>query len=262
MRAHPQSSEPRTALIVTGDDFGSSTRVNEAVEQAFEAGWLKQTSLIVTGAAVDEAARIARRHPGLVVGLHLTLCWGYATRRSRLTNSARFFFPRRPGFAGLRYAFDPFIQRELQREIAAQFDRFRSLDLGTEYWDGHCHLHLHPTILDLTLPLATDFRFTRLVYTSHPKTFREVVWNAVSRHARPKLKAHRISHAQQVLGLERSGRMDTEGFVSSINQIPSGALAEIYYHPGAESGSLDMNRLYAMVAAKNISLCSVRTLAR
>lgn len=42
-------------LIVTADDFGAAVEVNEAVEHAHRKGVLTCASLMVTGAAADDA---------------------------------------------------------------------------------------------------------------------------------------------------------------------------------------------------------------
>ena len=63
-------------LIITSDDFGLSCGVNRAVELAWRDGLLTCASIMPGGAAFDEAVTIARRNPGLQVGLHLTLVQG------------------------------------------------------------------------------------------------------------------------------------------------------------------------------------------
>src|SRR5437763_11364658 len=80
-------------LIVTGDDFGRSHEVNEAIERCHVAGFLTQASLMVNEPFADEAVRIAQRHPALRVGLHLTLCDGRASVVSAITNEEGEFCP-------------------------------------------------------------------------------------------------------------------------------------------------------------------------
>jgi predicted glycoside hydrolase/deacetylase ChbG (UPF0249 family) len=251
-----------TRLVITGDDFGLNSQVNEAVEEAFQAGWLQQTSLMITGPALDEAVRIARRNPSLTVGLHLTLCDGFAVHRSQITNRNRKFSPGDPAWAGLRYFADRLCRADLAKEIAEQFGLFNLHGFPSIYWDGHCHLHMHPLILDLTLSVADRFRFTRVVYEPSPSTFRGATFNMLSRMAIPKLKAAGIGRTDLVLGLDRTGRMDTEAFTNSINRIPAGSAAEIYYHPGAERDSLDWESLKRRVNERGILLQSVREMNR
>ena len=149
----PADRQCRKCLIVTGDDFGRSAEVNEAVERFHRAGLLTQASLMVNEPGVEEAVRIARRNPGLTVGLHLTLCSGRASGKTPLADG-RGFLPPSPAWAGLRYAFDRALRPALRAEIEAQFEAFAGLGFPPVYWDGHTHLHLHPAVFDLTLPVA------------------------------------------------------------------------------------------------------------
>src|SRR5207245_7473746 len=64
------------AVIITADDFGLSREINAAVISTFRDGVLTAASLMVAGPAHDEAARLAKQHPGLDVGLHLVVCRG------------------------------------------------------------------------------------------------------------------------------------------------------------------------------------------
>ena len=65
-------------LIVNADDFGQSTGINEGIIEAFESGIVRSTSLMTRWPAADEAARYAKAHPDLSVGLHLDLGeWAY-----------------------------------------------------------------------------------------------------------------------------------------------------------------------------------------
>ena len=248
-----------TKLIITGDDFGRSSLINEAVQRDFEAGLLQQASLMVAGRAVDEALRIAKRNPTLGIGLHLTLCLGKATERSSITNAER-DLSGRPLTASLAYMFRRTLWPSLQREICSQFERFRALDLGTDYWDGHCHLHLHPKILEFTLNISANFPFLRLVYEPKPVRFVGVIFNALSRAAQIKLRSSAKGFADAVFGLGYSGRMGTEEFLKCLEKIPRGGLSEIYYHPGAETKALDVEQILIQIGRRNIALSSVRAL--
>ena len=226
-------------LILTGDDFGRSARVNEAIERCHAAGVLTHASLMVNEPHAEEAARIARRHPQLRVGLHLTLCAGRASRVSALTDAAGNFEPS-PAKAGLRYFFRPSLKAALAAEIRAQFEKFRALGFAPTYWDGHTHLHLHPTVFDLTLPIAAEhgFTFTRLVREPKPRSFLGHIFAALSARARPRLLANNIGFADRVCGLRETGRMTKAAFRKLIEQAPEGT-TEIYFHPGAEPEELE-----------------------
>jgi predicted glycoside hydrolase/deacetylase ChbG (UPF0249 family) len=69
-------STPTRRLIVNADDFGASPEINAAVIRAHREGILTSASLMVGGAAFEEAVALAREHPTLGIGLHLTLVCG------------------------------------------------------------------------------------------------------------------------------------------------------------------------------------------
>ena len=226
-------------LIITADDFGHSPAINAAIERAHRTGFVTQASVMVNEPAAEEAAQIARRNPQLRVGLHLTLCAGCAAQVSALTDENG-NFTASPARAGLRYAFSPALAEPLQREIRAQFARFRALGFAPTYWDGHTHLHLHPTILRLTLPIATEhgFRAVRLVREPGPFAFVPWIFQRLSHAAIPHLEKHGIHFADYVFGLRETGRMTTTAIARILENLPDGT-SELYFHPAAEPAEPD-----------------------
>ena len=226
-------------LILTGDDFGRSARVDEAIARCHAAGVLTHASLMVNEPHAEEAAHLARRHPQLRVGLHLALCAGRASRVSPLTDAAGNFEPS-PAKAGWRYFFRRSLAGALAAEIRAQFEKFRALGFAPTYWDGHTHLHLHPTIFDLTLPIAVahGFTFTRLVREPKPRCALGHIFAALSARARPRLVARGIGFADQVCGLRETGRMTNAAFRRLLAHHWAGT-TEIYFHPGADPEEME-----------------------
>lgn len=226
------STPPR--LIVTGDDFGASPEVNAAIEAYNRAGALDQASLMVAAPCAAEAVEIARRNPRLRVGLHLTLCDGAATRPSVLTDSTGQFI-RSPAWAGLAYVALPWWRIALREEIARQFAAFAAFGLPPTYWDGHTHLHLHPVIFDLTLPIAhaAGFRSVRLVREPGSPELVASIFESLSTRVIPRLQSLGIDYADRVFGLRATGRMCLADFQTALAAATSG-LTEVYFHPGAE----------------------------
>jgi hopanoid biosynthesis associated protein HpnK len=249
-------------LIVTGDDFGRSHEVNEAVERDHRAGLTTQASLMVNEDAVAEAVRIARRNPRLAVGLHVTLCAGKASRVSTLSDAAKNFAPS-PARAGIRYAFDPRLRGELAREIEAQFARFRDLGIAPTYFDGHTHLHLHPAILALALPVARDHGFHAMRLVREPGAITPVplIFQLLSRAALPKLRALGMRFADRTFGLSRTGKMDTRYFEDVVRGLADG-VTEIYYHPGAEIFEIDAAHVAALAAESGAHLTNFAVMQR
>lgn len=245
-------------LILTADDFGRSPEINAAIERAHRAGFLTQASLMVNEAAVDDAVVIAHRNPGLQVGLHLTLCDGRASQVSPLSDRSG-NLPATPAGAGMRYFFSPRMAAALPGEIARQFERFASLGLAPTYWDGHTHLHLHPTILRFTVPIAAaaGFRGIRLVREPGPLAVLPWIFGQLSRSAIPLLNRHAVGFADHVFGLRDTGRMTTGTLTRQITQLPAG-MCEIYFHPGAEKEEIDYAALAASLQERQIELVDWR----
>jgi predicted glycoside hydrolase/deacetylase ChbG (UPF0249 family) len=60
-------------LVVNADDFGISDGVNRGILHAHVHGIVTSASLMVAGGAAEAAARLARDHAGLGIGLHWDL---------------------------------------------------------------------------------------------------------------------------------------------------------------------------------------------
>lgn len=250
-------------LIITGDDFGRNHRINEAIERAHEAGFLTQASLMVNEPCADEAVRIAQRYPALCVGLHLTLSDGRASARSPITDDEG-KFGGSPALAGVSYAlrlglaqylFCSRLARPIQEEIRAQFDRFGAVGLPPTYWDGHMHLHLHPGLCRLAVPIACEHGFHAMRIVREPRRWFTpwLIFEALSRAAIPTLQRHKITFTDYTFGLRDTGRMTTEKVRQILERLPEG-VSEFYFHPGAEPHEFDYARLREIVEEHGIVL--------
>ncbi len=156
-------------LILTGDDFGASHRVNAAIIRAHRAGVLTAASLMVGAPAAGEAVTLARRHPELRVGLHLVLVDGPAVlpaARLHGLADATGSFPRSPLRQGVAIGLRPAVGPVLLREVQAQFRAFAETGLRLDHVDGHHHLHMHPRVWPLVTAearraAAAGIRITR-----------------------------------------------------------------------------------------------------
>jgi len=235
-------------LIITADDFGLSTGVNRAVEQCWSGGLLTGASIMAGGGAFDEAVQIARRNPGLQVGLHLTLVNGTSVlRQEEIPGLVDSFgnFSDNPTAAGMRYYFDTRLRVQLEREIEAQIVRVREAGIAPTHIDGHLNIHLHPVVFSILTELMprygiTTFRLSqeRLLHNLRferrriiGKVVERLIFGGLAGHARPQLDLLRIGYAGEVKGVLNSGRM-TEAYILNIIDGLQKGLTEIYFHPG------------------------------
>jgi chitin disaccharide deacetylase len=237
----------KTSLVLNADDFGLSADVNKAVVQGHCEGVLTSASLMVTGEAFEDAVRLARATPTLAVGLHLVLVDGRAALPQAeiphlVDGSGR--FPDSALRAGLWYGFSRAARAELAREVEAQFERFAATGLPLSHVDGHQHLHVHPVVFDLLLPLAERYgaRGVRLprddlwlaLHHDCRRVAVKVAWavalGLVCRRCAARLRGRRLGAAQRVYGVMQSGHMG-EAYVVDVLRRLQGPLAELYFHP-------------------------------
>lgn len=246
-------------LIVNADDFGRSPEINRAVIRAHREGILTSASLMIAGAAAEEAVELARQNPTLAVGLHLVVVDGPAVLSAdRIPHlvDADGEFPNRPVRLGLRYAFSKPARRELAVEITAQFDRFAATGLPLAHVDGHQHMHMHPVVFDLMLPQAKRYGAARIRIVhddlwlalrydrrhSLAKLLSAAIFAALARRCdrrltkgashyqrEPSGSAAGCANGKRTYGFFQSGHM-TELYVSLVLQQIQDS-AEIYLHP-------------------------------
>lgn len=237
----------RRQIILNADDFGCSANINEAIIRAHRQGVLTSTSLMVAGDAVEEALTLARETPTLAVGLHVVVAKGRAVlppaQIPHIVDSTG-SFEDDPLRAGLRYFFSRTAQRELARELEAQFDRFAATGLGLSHIDSHLHMHLHPTVFDMLLPLAVqygarglrlprdDFWLAMGYDRRHGglKATWALAFGVLARRCESRLGGNHLTVAHRVYGLMQTGQMH-EAYVANLLRRLKVPTAELYFHP-------------------------------
>jgi hopanoid biosynthesis associated protein HpnK len=237
-------------LIVCADDFGRSPAINQAVIRAHTAGILSAASLMVAEPAFDEAVALARQHPRLGAGLHLTLSSGHAAlppeKIPGLVND-RGEFGNRPAALGWRYFFRRELREPLRREIHAQFQKFHATGIPLDHVNGHQHMHLHPVILRILLDDSKQLGIQRLRLTRDPfwlnarlasgawgyRASHAFIYQCLSNRARRPLQDRGIRHTRRVFGLLQNGRVDEPFVLRLLRSLPSGD-SELYSHPSLD----------------------------
>lgn len=146
-------SASRRRLIVNADDFGRTPGINAGIFAAHEEGIVTSATLMVGfDAAVDAAAGLSR-HPGLGVGLHVTLTGGrplLPPERLPSLVDADGRLPRRPD--DRLAAASP---SEVRAEVEAQLERFVELTgRSPTHLDSHHHSHHVPVVREVLVSLA------------------------------------------------------------------------------------------------------------
>lgn len=222
-------------LIVTADDFGISQEVNEAVETAHKTGILTATSLMVGEAFAGDAVKRAQSMPKLGVGLHLALSRATPVSPSELIpdliDEAGLFKADLIG-SGFRFFFLPRVRHQLALEIEAQFKAFADTGLALDHVNAHNHLHLHPTVLSLILRIGKRYSMTtvRLPHDPNARGLGALFLRPWLQLMKSRLRKHGITHNDVLLGLDETGRLDTNVLISLLEGL-SERTAELMCHP-------------------------------
>jgi predicted glycoside hydrolase/deacetylase ChbG (UPF0249 family) len=142
-------------------------------------------------------------------------------------------------------------------EVKAQFERFSATGLPLSHVDGHLHMHLHPSVFKVLLPLAVQYRasgiriprddFWLAIRYDHRHPAMKIGWaiafGLLSQWASAKVRNSGLVQAHRVYGLMQSGNMD-EAYVRSVLSQMDVPTAEIYFHPttGLRTHELGSNR--------------------
>jgi predicted glycoside hydrolase/deacetylase ChbG (UPF0249 family) len=141
-------------LVVNADDLGRTRGINAGVFEAHRRGLVTSATLMVGFAAAEDAARELADHPGLGVGLHVTLTGAVptlpASRVPSLVGADGRFAPRPEGMGEL----DP---SDVRAEIVHQLQRFeRLVGRAPTHLDSHHHSHRHPVVRDVLIEVASE----------------------------------------------------------------------------------------------------------
>jgi hopanoid biosynthesis associated protein HpnK len=194
-------------------------------------------------AAADAVGR-ARRLPNLRVGLHLVLVDGdpvshrahvpgLLDQSGRLRND----LPR----YGAALMANPSRQRQMVKEITAQFEAYRQTGLPLDHVNAHRHFHLHPAVAAAVMSVGRRYGMRslrvpvepwRTVAAIDPQTRRLIGRIAAPWAVLMRNRARRagLTAPDAVFGLAWSGAMTAARLRALIGRLPPG-FVEIYLHP-------------------------------
>ncbi|MFC9708512.1 carbohydrate deacetylase [Paenibacillus sp. NPDC056933] len=124
-------------VIINADDFGLSPGVNQGIIQAYQAGGITSTSMMVNMPGLDHAVSSARLLPDLGIGLHFNLTYGRP-----VSNPAH--VPSLVNPDGTFYKGNNVFVRDITdiaKELEAQWNVFMHTSLSPTHLDSHQLLH-------------------------------------------------------------------------------------------------------------------------
>ena len=150
-------------LIIRSDDAGMSHSVNMALQRLMDSGLPVSVSVMFACPWYQETVEILKRHPGVAVGIHLTLNsewksyrWGPVSGREAvptLVDVEGYFFPS----ADALYQNHPDV-REVEQELRAQIQRALRSGVKIDYVDYHMDtVTRYPEFREVAERLAREY---------------------------------------------------------------------------------------------------------
>jgi chitin disaccharide deacetylase len=253
LRSNPMASR----LIINADDFGLTHGVNRAIAELHEAKALTSTTLMATGAAFDDAVRIALAHPTLGIGCHVVLTDGIPASPPQniptlLGPDGRSFRPSLLDFiqALLRGKIS---QDDIEREALAQIQKLQSAGINITHLDTHKHTHLFPAVTRPLLQVAErcsigairqPFEQSWSLGLGHGGMIRRLQVHAVSRLQRGFENLSQIRNAHVLttdgtIGISATGNLYNKTLREILHALPTEGTFELCCHPGYNDSDLD-----------------------
>lgn len=138
-------------LIVNADDFGLSEAVNYGILKAHQKGIVTSTTIMAAMPGFDHAVEIAREHPGLHIGVHLTL-----TTYKPLLKTHKHIV-REDGFFRKQGELNDTDSKEAYDELKAQIEKVLATGIAVDHLDSHHHIHTFPVLKDVMERLQKEY---------------------------------------------------------------------------------------------------------
>jgi predicted glycoside hydrolase/deacetylase ChbG (UPF0249 family) len=149
-------------LILTGDDYGLCTSVNEGIEACVAAGTMRAFCVMANMPEYAGAALLKRRYPKCSIGIHWNVTQGKpvlgpSSVESLVDGSGQFRRSLRRHWltGGVRLG-------ELRAELQAQFERICNLGIRPDFWNTHQDVHLAPGLFQAFVRFGHELGIRRM----------------------------------------------------------------------------------------------------
>lgn len=160
-------------MIITADDYGMCSIVDQAIDDCIAAGLVTTTNVIVNMETRQAASRLRAKFPNLSIGMHWNITAGKPI--SKPDDICTLVNPATGNFYNVREFFQRCKNKQvdrshIERELRAQYDIFRDLCGTADYWNTHQNSALNfntfgifnNTALKLNITKTRSFRRTYL----------------------------------------------------------------------------------------------------
>ena len=240
-------------LIINADDYGLCPSANKAVEELFEGGYLKWSTIMTPCPAADAAIEFAKAHPQYAIGVHLThtnewkerFPWKPLTNGKSLMTPEGRMWPESEDFEA-HCDYD-----EAVKESLAQIEYCEKKGMKPSHVDSHMgalyglngKLKMLPKTLALCGKKGYPFRmFSKPLPSQCPDGTPMWLFKAACRFSGFFGKINKVPMPDYLIFPEQIKDADTyEGFkanfINYLTNIPEG-ICETYVHPALDTDEM------------------------
>lgn len=238
-------------LIIHADDFGRTAGINKAIIKAYSEGILTSTSILANTPSFKEAAKFAKGHPNLDIGVHLTIVGkgplSHPEKVKSLLNKNGTFYQVWTQLlpALLTGKVNP---KEVEVEFDAQISRIKDCGLMPTHLDSHQHVHMYPPIMRILIELAHRHKIPWIRLSREFFNIKLAMRSFINgRFWDVNIKRFILTHLANIqerhfsnngiltpdyfYGMMANGYMTKKAFLTIIDSIKTG-ITEIMCHPG------------------------------
>lgn len=241
-------------LILYNDDLGATYGLTNAVRDSFLNGTTTCASIRTNGVAFRYALEeVLPTIGGLELGLHVNLTKGppqaHVSRVPRLIDRKGYL---KRSFLDYYRATprDAELLRQIEIEIRAQFEKATSCGLKLNHVNGHQHVHMIPSVFDMTCRMMTDYGLKFIRIPSEPFFFypglgetrhmisnlnflKSLILKRLTPPALYTLRRYGLSCVGCFVGILYTGRMNVRVVEKAVQKLKARRIdvAEILFHP-------------------------------
>lgn len=229
-------------LIVNADDFGLTKSITDGIIKSFTNGIVRSASFIVNTDAFEYSVKIAKEHPALDIGIHIT----WVGEDAPLLKDVESIRKGDHFYTNWKWVlwkdfFRKIKLEEAEREAIAQVEKLIGAGIHPTHIDSHQHLHLLPGLSEIVIKIAKNYHipFVRCPALSR-RTLKRIFYlplNIMSKRLKKNIMDSGLPKPPDFIGFEYSGKLDTGKLVKILKQL-NGEVSELMVHPGYESASL------------------------
>lgn len=251
-------------IIINADDLGLTEESNKGISEAFEQGYITQTTFIVNSIRSDEGAALAHYYGfDNKVGLHINLSEGYPltddikhypkyVKDGKLCYIPEFMskrsYTKSPLFTYHDFIHTPEFSKEvhaLRKEIEAQIQKFISYGFPCRHIDSHCNQFVDLPVWLAVKPLLLNYHFESIRGIFH-SFYSDDIYNQIySSWLNTELQSTNLTHLSYISSISK--------FMENKHQLSNESIIELYVHPILLNGVLTDNFTGGISLKDNIS---------